>query len=299
MSVSDLFAWTGPKFKTDEPSRHESARDGYKPWAPKKPRKCGACAELFVPPSGRKAFGTAKFCSRKCYYASVGTRPAFVTATCAMCQSTFQRTVAAIKRVKHTFCSRECASAFHTGERSPMFRGDKDPNRGASWNRRAASIRERDSYTCRRCGRGECGTVRAEKLSVDHVRPWRSFTDKEAANHPDNLVSLCRECHSYKTTVVERAWLNGDNLTFQQWVRSLHLPSEAIAWIAGAERAPVAPPVTTNGNVGKAECIRGHAFTPENTRVRYGKRECMTCVRIRSRAACRRAYAKKKANREA
>lgn len=117
-----------------------------------------------------------------------------------------------------------------------MFRGDKDPNRGANWNRLADAIRERDGYTCRRCGISECGTIRREKMSVDHVKPWRSFEDKALANHPDNLVSLCRKCHSRKTTVVERAWLRGDVLAWKQWVRSLHLKS-AVKGITVAQNA--------------------------------------------------------------
>lgn len=257
-------------------------------------KPCEHCGMLFWPNLNK-----VRACSRRCYYAIVGVRPAMVPATCAKCGATFKRTQAAIKRVTRTFCSRDCSRAFHVGENSPMFRGDKDPNRGARWNRLAASIRERDSFSCRRCGIGECGTLRKEKLSVDHVRPWRSFVDKDVANHPDNLVSLCRVCHSYKTAVVERAWLNGDNVTFQQWVRSLHLPSAAIGWIAGAERAPLPPPPPPpNGNREKTTCIRGHAFTPDNTRVRYGKRECRACVKARSRAANMRSYAAKKARRE-
>jgi 5-methylcytosine-specific restriction endonuclease McrA len=135
------------------------------------------------------------------------------------------RTVAAIKRVKHTFCSRECTRKFHVGENSPLYRGDKDPNRGAAWNKLAASIRERDNYCCRRCGLCEWG--QPDKLSVDHIRPWRSFKDKTEANHPDNLAALCRVCHSYKTTVIEKAWLRGDVIAWKQWVASLNLPSAA------------------------------------------------------------------------
>jgi HNH endonuclease len=34
----------------------------------------------------------------------------------------------------------------------------------------------------------------------------------------------------------------------------------------------------------QTHCKRGHEFTPENTRVRRGKRECITCVRAQDRA---------------
>jgi hypothetical protein len=175
-------------------------------------------------PEGRNG---VRFCSGKCYNADRAKRPAFVDGTCARCGGKFKRTIAALRRVKHAFCNSECRALFMRGENSPLFRGDKDPNRGAAWNKLADAIRLRDCFSCRRCGRCQGGLKRREKLSVDHVKPWRSFTDKSAANAPSNLVALCRECHSYKTTVVERAWLRGDVVTFNQWVRSLHLKSAA------------------------------------------------------------------------
>lgn len=209
-------------FKHDMPSRVDAKREKGR-YVRRKLRACAQCKSDYLPPYGGRASVTNRFCSRKCYYASVGQRPAMVQATCVRCGIAFRRTVAALKRVKHAFCGDECRIAFTRGEKHPLYRGDKDPNRGAAWNRLAAAIRVRDCYSCRRCGRCEAGEL--TKLSVDHVRPWRSFADKVAANHPDNLVSLCRGCHSYKTTVVERAWLRGDVIAFNQWVKSLHLES--------------------------------------------------------------------------
>lgn len=276
-------------FKHDLPSRLEGKREKKAAeerkhvgtYRRRKPRVCTQCGESYLPAYGEHVYRTGKWCSRKCYYATVGRRPAFVQATCMQCHKAFRRTIAALKRVRHAFCSRACVAAFHTGEQSPMFRGDKDPNRGAAWNRRAEQARARDGHRCRRCGVTQAEN--RQKLSVDHVRPWRSFEDKELANHPDNLVSLCRSCHSYKTTTVEHAWLRGDVLAWRQWVRSLSLPSAAVSWIADAAGAPPPPPpILTNGNSDKTHCVRGHAFSQENTRVRYGKRECRTCIRLRA-----------------
>lgn len=109
------------------------------------------------------------------------------------------------------------------GEQHPMFRkGDKDRKRGVGWKQLAESIRERDGHRCRRCDEPEREGL---TLAVDHIRPWRSFTDKSLANHPDNLVALCTKCHGMKTMTVERAWLNGDVLGWNQFVASLHLPT--------------------------------------------------------------------------
>ena len=101
-------------------------------------------------------------------------------------------------------------------------KGDKDRKRGAGWKELAESIRERDGHKCRRCGEPERDGV---TLAVDHIKPWRSFTDKTLANHPDNLVALCVSCHGAKTMTVELAWLKGDVLGWQRFVASLHLPS--------------------------------------------------------------------------
>ena len=171
-----------------------------------------------------------KYCSIRCYNAVRNKRPRFVPVQCRQCGASVKRTVAAIKRTKNTFCSRQCSATFHRGENSPLYRGDKDPNRGAAWNKLAQSIRVRDNYACRRCGL--CETGNGQKLSVDHVRPWRSFEDKTLANHPDNLVSLCRPCHSFKTSTVEAAWLRGDVIAWRQFVASLHLPAVKFGWMA-------------------------------------------------------------------
>lgn len=44
-------------------------------------------------------------------------------------------------------------------------------------------------------------------------------------------------------------------------------------------------------NAAKTHCISGHAFTPENTRIRRGARECRTCCRERQRRPRREAAA--------
>jgi hypothetical protein len=47
-----------------------------------------------------------------------------------------------------------------------------------------------------------------ERLSVDHRVPWR-YLPERFANHPSNLVSLCRGCHAWKTGA-EGRWISGD-----------------------------------------------------------------------------------------
>lgn len=47
-------------------------------------------------------------------------------------------------------------------------------------------------------------------------------------------------------------------------------------------------------NQDKTHCPRGHAYTPENTRVEGWRRICVTCARANSRAVYRRLKAEKK-----
>lgn len=101
--------------------------------------------------------------------------------------------------------------------------GENDSKRGPRWHARAESIRKRDGYRCRRCGKSQAENK--TKLSVDHIIPWRSFADPHEgeANDPANLVALCASCHSWKTTTAERAWLKGDMIGFKGYLRSLNI----------------------------------------------------------------------------
>ncbi|WP_203633743.1 HNH endonuclease [Lacticaseibacillus suibinensis] len=59
----------------------------------------------------------------------------------------------------------------------------------AQWQHTRQSVLLRDSYLCQRCG--------LEASLVDHIIP--SEDDWEDRLDPDNLESLCRDCHFWKT----------------------------------------------------------------------------------------------------
>ncbi len=52
-------------------------------------------------------------------------------------------------------------------------------------------VRERDNWTCQKCGRG-----RESCIDAAHIMARRH---KATRYDPENLLSLCRECHSYFT----------------------------------------------------------------------------------------------------
>lgn len=183
-------------------------------------RRCDECGRAYFPE--RKI--RLKFCSRACMDKARGRRPAFIEALCLQCGVKFRRTSAAVRRTRRTFCSRACSAMHMRGEGSAMHRpGKREETRGPGWTKLAERIRERDGFACRRCGKSQDENKR--KLSVDHIRPWRSFQDKTEANHPDNLAALCNSCHSFKTSKVEQAWIRGDVIAMRQWIASISMPS--------------------------------------------------------------------------
>lgn len=76
---------------------------------------------------------------------------------------------------------------------------------GPDWVKIRAFIRKRDRFRCQSCGRLENG----REHDVHHKIPFRTFRDENGhidrarANQPENLVTLCRECHR-KTEIAVR-----------------------------------------------------------------------------------------------
>lgn len=187
---------------------------------PEKQRTCRRCAKSFTAKWTGRTWQV--FCSSACLHA----RP-MVQIVCTLCGRVRQRLQVEAKRRKTPFCSRVCALKWNRGENSACFRpgGTGDPYRRGQtgeWKRLSADIRERDGHTCQRCNKVHCEPQR--RFPVDHIVPWRSFEDKAQANHPSNLVTLCHQCHAWKTTTVERVWFKGDRIGMEQYMRSIKLP---------------------------------------------------------------------------
>ena len=82
-----------------------------------------------------------------------------------------------------------------------------DPNHyGPGWDRLRLQIRLRDRYTCQMCGKTENGKT----FHVHHKIPFRQFQNPEEANRPDNLITLCSNCHQLaETNLRMRSGLSG------------------------------------------------------------------------------------------
>ena len=97
---------------------------------------------------------------------------------------------------------------------------------GRGWFAKAALIRGRDRFTCRRCGR-KWTLVDGPLWPVDHIIPRRLYATLEEANRNANLVLLCPGCHGWKTARAERLALRGDRHDMTGYLRALGLRSVA------------------------------------------------------------------------
>lgn len=79
----------------------------------------------------------------------------------------------------------------------------KDYDYGPSWTRARRRVLQRDGYECRRCDLPDKAHQDEydEGLHVHHIVPLHAFANEddvvnhEVANHPDNLITLCKPCH--------------------------------------------------------------------------------------------------------
>ena len=91
----------------------------------------------------------------------------------------------------------------HQGENCWRWQGGSDHYRGQNWQEQRRIARERDNFTCQKCGATE--TELGQELDVHHKIPFVRFSNYEDANQPDNLICYCKTCHA-----VEDHALNGN-----------------------------------------------------------------------------------------
>lgn len=64
-----------------------------------------------------------------------------------------------------------------------------------AWVRLREQILQRDNYECQWCkAEGRVANSRNAILEVDHIKPLEQFP--ELALDPDNLRTLCKDCHN-------------------------------------------------------------------------------------------------------
>lgn len=101
-----------------------------------------------------------------------------------------------LEKIKRTIEARYGKHRFK-GEKSPSWRGGLTPinetiRKSKEYKEWAKAVKERDNYTCRECGE------RGVYLNSDHIKPFAIYPELRFS--VDNGQTLCKKCHSKKTS---------------------------------------------------------------------------------------------------
>jgi len=193
---------------------HHAASHGVK-FPHGEPFECGNCGDIVykhVSRVERTSTGQV-FCDSSCQYEWMSKNltgedhPQWVAVeqSCPVCGDDFYPPPS--KADKIVTCSNECKAVRmssdwdqvnpefaryvgRSGEDNPSWSGGYDGySYGAGWDEGRRKSKQRDGHCCVRCGSD--GPV----LDSHHIVPFDEFDDPLKANDPNNLVTLCRECH--------------------------------------------------------------------------------------------------------
>lgn len=157
---------------------------------PRRPVTCDGCGTKFP---RRVQNPSTRYCSWNCFKES-----RWRNVRCAECGESFRKRLSEIARSETLgylhMCSRACRNA-HTskllGGDGSWIKGGKhkaQPKKyGKDWPNAKRFALERDGRKCQQCDA-------TSNLDVHHWEPYSISFD----NSPDNLVTLCRECHKAK-----------------------------------------------------------------------------------------------------
>ena len=182
-----------------------------------KPRECLQCKKIFKPRQ-IKMHGriTQRYCSHKCYSKSrIGIKGKNhfnykrEKKNCAFCGK--EMMMIPFYKDKNRTCSKKCASLLKSrntfGDKCHFWVGgiSFEPY-GLEFNRQLKrKIRERDNFRCQQCFReqDELYDKNGKKYSliIHHI----DYDKKN--NDENNLISLCRNCHS-QTNFKREDWIN-------------------------------------------------------------------------------------------
>lgn len=172
--------------------------------------ECTMCGKLHYRPQNKLKKGRMHFCSIECsnQYASTinkagenSPRYTSVKVKCSYCEKEITRTPSLIKKYTNHFCDVKCMGEYYktslNKENNPNWKGGYNiKGYGPHWKEISLQIRERDNFTCQRCGAHLNDLPKNHKLDVHHIVPLREFNgDHESANQYSNLITLCSTCH--------------------------------------------------------------------------------------------------------
>ncbi|AOV07831.1 hypothetical protein BI350_09990 [Sporosarcina ureilytica] len=160
------------------------------------------CQECNTPFEVIRSRQNAKFCSKNCLGKANGRRAKQeltkqVMVECSYCKKKFQKKPSVVRTLN--FCTVNCMGTYYSekqlfsGENSGTWNGGKIAYYGPNWLAQRRAARERDEFTCQKCGIGESQYGR--ELSVHHIIPFVIINDYLVANELSNLLSVCEPCH--------------------------------------------------------------------------------------------------------
>lgn len=165
---------------------------------------CAHCGATMTRTQWRLTHTKHHFCNRACKHMFQANHPLpkrerQVQTACDYCGKTFMRKQCRV-RDNHVYCDWRCAARGLSAQRRSM----QDPTRtdehiywyGPNWRKQRRKARERDGYRCQACGMSE--KRNGQHLDVHHIIPFRAFSIErcEEANQLENLICLCKSCHS-------------------------------------------------------------------------------------------------------
>lgn len=115
---------------------------------------------------------------------------------CRVCNKRVWAAPWALKR-EHPkqYCGRECFKTYYRTHHSKVGEDNYFWNGGA-YRFKRNNVLQRDNWTCKKCG------IRDKLImQVDHIKP----RSRGGSNAPDNLQTLCPNCHAKKTWGSQRS----------------------------------------------------------------------------------------------
>lgn len=161
--------------------------------------KCDYCGKETNQSSKNLDRNSNNFCNNECYgnwrsenfKGDDSPRYNRVSVICKNCESNLSVQENEFDRTDNHFCDRKCYSSWRKSKTNKT-----SLSYGNNWDEISAKVRERDSE-CKRCNisNSSCVSKYGCQLHVHHITPLREFSNAEAANNMDNLISLCPTCH--------------------------------------------------------------------------------------------------------
>lgn len=161
-------------------------------------KTCENCGTSFTVVRSVSELGKGRFCSQKCYWASLSEamagdknyfwQGAEINKNCEICNKPFKTFECHVKAGHGRFCSKDCYNIWNIGINTPNWQGGKsfEPYPPTFNKIFKEKIRQRDNYTCILCNQ--------HGKDVHHIDYNKDNTT------PENCITLCRKCHGKTNT---------------------------------------------------------------------------------------------------